>query len=45
MITKSQILDVQNKWGNGIVKIGALKDSPKICFKLDNPGPPLSPLW
>ena len=22
MITKSQILDVQNKWGNGIVKIG-----------------------
>ena len=32
MITKSQILDVQNKWGNGIVKIGALKDSPKTCF-------------
>ena len=32
MITKNQILDVQNKWGNGIVKIGALKDSPKLCF-------------
>ena len=32
MITKNQILDAQNKWGNGIVKIGALKDSPKLCF-------------
>ena len=32
MITKNQILDAQNKWGNGIVKIGALKDSPKLCL-------------
>ena len=32
MIRKNQILDVQNKWGNGIVKIGTLKDSPKMCF-------------
>ena len=32
MITKNQILDAQNKWGNAIVKIGALKDSPKLCF-------------
>ena len=29
MITKNQILDAQNKWGNGIVKIGALKDISK----------------
>ncbi len=32
MITKNEILDTQNKWGNSIVKIGALKDSPKMCF-------------
>ena len=25
MITKDQVLDAQEKWGNGVVKIGSLK--------------------
>ena len=37
MITKEQVLEAQEKWGNGIVKIGELKDTIKECrmFTLD----------
>ncbi len=31
MITKEQVVDAQQKWGNGVVKIGALKDSRSEC--------------
>ena len=31
MITKEQVLDAQNKWGAGVVKIGSLKDSRNEC--------------
>lgn len=31
MITKEQVLDAQQQWGNGVVKIGALKDSRSEC--------------
>lgn len=31
MITKEQVLEVQEKWGNGVVKIGSLKDSRTEC--------------
>ncbi len=37
MITKEQVLDAQNKWGAGVVKVGALKDNRAECesFTLD----------
>ena len=31
MITKEQVLDVQQKWGSGVVKIGSLKESRPEC--------------
>jgi len=31
MIIKEQVLDVQNKWGEGVVKIGSLKESRTEC--------------
>ena len=31
MITKNQVLEAQDKWGNGVVKIGLLKDSKIEC--------------
>ncbi|KAB1159434.1 hypothetical protein F7018_03745 [Tenacibaculum aiptasiae] len=31
MITKEQVLDAQTKWGNGVVKIGSLKDNRSEC--------------
>ena len=31
MITKEQVLEAQEKWGNGVVKIGALKDIRTEC--------------
>jgi hypothetical protein len=31
MITKQQVLDAQEKWGNGVVKIGALKNQRTEC--------------
>ena len=31
MITKEQVLDAQEKWGSGVVKIGSLKDSRGEC--------------
>tara|TARA_B100000497_G_C7567157_1_gene341902 strand:+ start:337 stop:801 length:465 start_codon:yes stop_codon:yes gene_type:complete len=31
MITKNQVLKAQDKWGNGVVKIGLLKDSKIEC--------------
>ena len=33
MITKSQIRETQKKWGDGIVKIGALKDNESECLE------------
>ena len=27
MVTKEQVLDAQNKWGKGVVKIGSLKEN------------------
>ena len=33
MITKSQIHEAQKKWGDGIVKIGALKDNESECLE------------
>jgi hypothetical protein len=30
MITKEQVLEVQEKWGKGVVMIGALKDQSPI---------------
>ena len=33
MITKSQIHETQRKWGDGIVKIGALKDNVSECLE------------
>ena len=33
MITKSQIHETQKKWGDGIVKIGALKDNESECLE------------
>ena len=33
MITKSQIHEAQKKWGNGIVKIGTLKDNESECLE------------
>ena len=31
MVTKEQVLDAQNKWGEGVVKIGSLKDNRAEC--------------
>lgn len=31
MITKQQVLDAQNEWGSGVVKIGSLKDNRAEC--------------
>lgn len=31
MITKEQVLDVQKKWGDGVVKIGSLKADRAAC--------------
>ena len=31
MITKDQVLEAQEKWGSGVVKIGSLKDNRKEC--------------
>jgi hypothetical protein len=31
MITKDQVLDAQEKWGNGVVKIGSLKAQRTEC--------------
>ena len=31
MITKEQVLEVQEKWGNGVVKIGSLKNNRSKC--------------
>ena len=31
MITREQVLDVQQKWGSGVVKIGSLKESRPEC--------------
>lgn len=31
MITKQQVLDAQNEWGSGVVKIGSLKDNRQEC--------------
>jgi hypothetical protein len=31
MITKEQVLEAQNEWGAGVVKIGSLKDSRGEC--------------
>lgn len=33
MITKSQIHEAQRKWGDGIVKIGTLKDNESECLE------------
>ena len=30
MITKEQVLDAQKLWGDGVVKIGALKDNRRM---------------
>ena len=31
MVTREQVLDVQQKWGSGVVKIGSLKESRAEC--------------
>ena len=31
MITKDQVMEAQEKWGNGVVKIGALKEKRTEC--------------
>ena len=31
MITKEQVMDAQQKWGDGVVKIGSLKNSRSAC--------------
>lgn len=31
MITKEQVLEAQTKWGNGVVKIGSLKEDRTAC--------------
>ncbi|MEL6812438.1 MAG: hypothetical protein AAFP76_13990 [Bacteroidota bacterium] len=31
MITKEQVLDAQNQWGSGVVKIGSLKENRSEC--------------
>ncbi|OSY89268.1 hypothetical protein WH52_01080 [Tenacibaculum holothuriorum] len=36
MITKEQVLAAQEKWGNGVVKIGSLKDNRSECESFAN---------
>ena len=36
MITKNQVLEAQQKWGNGVVKIGSLKDNRTECKEFAN---------
>jgi hypothetical protein len=36
MITKDQVLEVQKRWGNGVVKIGELKESRIECKAFTN---------
>ena len=36
MITKEQVIKAQNTWGNGVVKIGTLKDNRLACEKFAN---------
>ena len=36
MITNEQIVEAQNNWGNGVVKIGALKNNRKECEQFAN---------
>lgn len=36
MITKKQVLDIQNDWGSGVVKIGTLKNNRLQCEKFAN---------
>jgi len=31
MITKEQVLEAQNEWAKGVVKIGSLKDKRIVC--------------
>ena len=31
MITKEQVIEAQNTWGSGVVKIGSLKDNRSEC--------------
>ena len=31
MITEKQIIEVQKSWGEGLIKIGSLKDNPNEC--------------
>ena len=31
MITEKQIIEVQKSWGEGLTKIGSLKDNPNEC--------------
>ena len=36
MVTKEQVLDAQNKWGKGVVKIGSLKENRPECETFTN---------
>ncbi|MDY7394279.1 hypothetical protein UMM65_03435 [Aureibaculum sp. 2210JD6-5] len=36
MITKEQVIEAQNNWGNGVVKIGSLKGNRTECEKFAN---------
>ncbi len=36
MITKEQVLKVQNEWGDGVVKIGELKNLRSDCESYTN---------
>lgn len=36
MITKEQVLNAQNKWGEGVVKIGSLKENRSECEEFTN---------
>ena len=36
MITKKEILEIQSKWGEGVVEIGKLKDKRNECEKYAN---------
>ena len=33
MITKDQVINAQTEWGNGVVKIGSLKENRSDCEK------------
>ena len=36
MITKEQVIAAQNEWGNGVIKIGSLKDQRTNCEEFAN---------